>query len=221
MSMKKLVAVAAIAASAVVSSPSLAVAKETRLALAGYTGTTTLTNFQALVKLSEGRFGFSYDDYAAKDGTDLWFADSLGNVIPHEIDTWNASGDSYVWVRVPEVSGTDTKIVMHWGEAKTAEQTATENVWKNYGDGKGGFAGVWHMEANQDDEPDAADNGLVAKRAGGNIGQMTAASGGVVGSCRVNQTVAFNSNYGNGLDVSGYGDYITDVAAGRHVFPAQ
>ena len=212
MSMRKMITVAAIAASAVVSSPSLAVAKETTLALAGYTGTTTLTNFQALVKLSEGRFGFSYDDYAAKDGTDLWFADSLGNVIPHEIDTWNASGDSYVWVRVPEVSGTDTKIVMHWGEAKTAAQTATENVWKNYNDGKGGFAGVWHMEANQDDEPDAADNGLVAKRAGGNIGQMTAASGGMVGSCRVNQTVAFGNANGNGLDVSGYGNHITDVA---------
>ena len=73
---RKMITVAAIAASAVVSSPSLAVAKETTLALAGYTGTTTLTNFQALVKLSEGRFGFSYDDYAAKDGTDLWFADS-------------------------------------------------------------------------------------------------------------------------------------------------
>lgn len=212
MSMRKMITVAAIAASAVVSSPSLAVAKETTLALAGYTGTTTLTNFQALVKLSEGRFGFSYDDYAAKDGADLWFADSLGNVIPHEIDTWNASGDSYVWVRVPEVSGTDTKIVMHWGEAKTAEQTATENVWKNYGDGKGGFAGVWHMKASLTDEPDAADNGLVAKRAGGNIGQMTAASGGMVGSCRVNQTVAFGNANGNGLDVSGYGNHITDVA---------
>ena len=213
MNMRKMIAFAAIAASAMVPSPSWATAKEATLMLAGYTGTTTLTNFQALVKLSEGRFGFSYDDYAAKDGTDLWFTDLSGNVIPHEIDgTWNTSGDSYVWVRVPEVSGTDTKIVMHWGEAKTAAQTATENVWKNYGDGKGGFAGVWHMEANLDDEPDAADNGLVATRTGGNIGQMTAASGGMVGSCRVNQTEAFSSSNGNGLDVSGYGDYITDVA---------
>lgn len=216
MSMRKLTGKAAILAAAIcmaAASPSLAAAKEATLMLAGYTGTTTLTNFQALVKLSEGRFGFSYDDYAAKDGTDLWFADSSGNVIPHEIDgTWNASGDSYVWVRVPEVSGTDTKIVMHWGEAKTAAQTATENVWKNYGDGKGGFAGVWHMEASLADEPDAADNGLVAKRAGGNIGQMTAASGGMVGSCRVNQTVAFGNANGNGLDVSGYGNHITDVA---------
>ena len=108
-------------------SPLWAAAKEATLVLAGYTGTTTLTNFQALVKLNEGRFGFSYDDYAAKDGSDLWFTDSSGNVIPHELDTWDASGDSFVWVRVPEVSGTDTKIVMHWGEAKNAAQTCSHS----------------------------------------------------------------------------------------------
>ena len=63
---KAAVSAAAIAATAMLSTPSLAVAKETTLALAGYTGTTTLTNFQALVKLNEGRFGFSYDDYASR-----------------------------------------------------------------------------------------------------------------------------------------------------------
>ena len=81
MSMRKMITVAAIVASAMVPSPSWATVKEATLALAGYTGTTTLTNFQALVKLSEGRFGFSYDDYAAKDGTDLWFTDSSGNAV--------------------------------------------------------------------------------------------------------------------------------------------
>jgi hypothetical protein len=40
---------------------------------------------------------------------------------------------------------------------------------------------------------------------------MTTTSG-VVGLCRVNQTEAFSSSNGNGLDVSGYGNYITDVA---------
>ena len=205
------VSAAAIAATAMLSTPSWADAKEATLVLAGYTGTTTLTNFQALVKLNEGRFGFSYDDYAAKDGSDLWFTDSSGNVIPHELDTWNASGDSFVWVRVPEVSGTDTKIVMHWGVAKTAAQTATENVWKNYNDGKGGFAGVWHMKVNLGNETDAAGNGLTATRGGNKTSQMTTTSG-VVGLCRVNQTESFGSSNGNGLDVSGYGDYITDVS---------
>ena len=207
--LKAVVSAAAICMAAAL--PSWAEAKEATLMLAGYTGTTTLTNFQALVKLNEGRFGFSYDDYAAKDGSDLWFTDSSGNVIPHELDTWNASGDSFVWVRVPEVSGTDTKIVMHWGEAKNAAQTATENVWKNYNDGKGGFAGVWHMKVNLGDETDAAGNGLTATRGGNRTSQMTTTSG-VVGLCRVNQTEAFGGSTGNGLDVSGYGDYITDVS---------
>ena len=200
----------AIAASMAIPMTATAAAKSSRLMLPGYTGTTTLTNFQALVKLNEGRFGFSYDDYAAKDGSDIWFADSAGNVIPHEIDTWNASGDSFVWVRVPELKGADTKIVMHWGEARTVEQISSENVWKNYGDGKGGFAGVWHMKVNLGDESDAAGNGLTATRGGNRTGQMTTTSG-VVGLCRVNQTEAFSSSNGNGLDVSGYGDYITDV----------
>ena len=215
MNMRKLTGKAAILAAGICVAavlPSWAAAKSVTLTLSGYEGTTTLTNFQALVKLTEGRHGFSYNDYAAKDGSYLWFTDSSGNVIPHELDTWDASGDSFVWVRVPEVSGTDTKIVMHWGVAKTAAQTATENVWKNYNDGKGGFAGVWHMNVNLDDEPDVTGNGLSAARNGGNIGQMTVNADAVVGWSRVNQTVSFGSTKGNGLKVSGYGNYITDAA---------
>ena len=67
-------------------------AKEQRLVFSGYSGSTTLTDFQAMVKLTEGQYGFSYNDYAAKDGSDIWFSDWQGNVIPHEIDLWNASG---------------------------------------------------------------------------------------------------------------------------------
>ena len=209
--LRKTMILAAVVASAAIPLAANAATKSARLMLSGYTGTTTLTNFQALVKLNEGRFGFSYDDFATKDGSDLWFTDSSGNVIPHELDTWNASGDSFVWVRVPEVSGTDTQIVMHWGEAKNAAQTATENVWKNYNDGKGGFAGVWHMKVNLGNETDAAGNGLTATRGGNKTSQMTTTSG-VVGLCRVNQTELFGSSNGNGLDVSGYGNHITDVA---------
>ena len=40
-----------------------------RLVFSGYTESTTLTDFQALVKLGEGQNGFSYSDYAANDGT--------------------------------------------------------------------------------------------------------------------------------------------------------
>ena len=56
------------------------------IAVAGYTGTTTLTNFQALVKLCDGKGSFRYSQCAADDGSDIWFTDSDGNIIPHEID---------------------------------------------------------------------------------------------------------------------------------------
>ena len=122
--------------------PSYAVAKHATLSCSGYAGTTTLTNFQALVKLTEGVGGFSYSDCAANDGSDLWFTDASGTTVyPHEVDTWNTSGESFVWVRLPEVlptgGGLRTTFAMHWGDL-AAKQTTSVNVWKNYNDGKGG-----------------------------------------------------------------------------------
>ena len=79
------------------------------ITLAGYAGASTLTNFPVLVKLAAGSpAGFDYADCAA-DGSDLHFADADGVLLPHEIDTWNTNGASFVWVRVPRLSGTDTR----------------------------------------------------------------------------------------------------------------
>ena len=95
--------------------------KTAELACVGYKGETTLENFQALVKLSAANgYGFDYVDCAAQDGSDLWFTDSSGNVIAHEIDSWTQGGDSFIWVKIPQVAGTadasyPTKITMHWG----------------------------------------------------------------------------------------------------------
>ena len=201
---------AAICAVAVL--PSWAAEKSVVLTCSGYTGTTTLTGFQALVKLSDGVNGFRYGDCAANDGSDLWFTDSSGNLIPHEVDTWNTSGDSYVWVRIPTlkpVTEGATSITMHWGETRTAEQTCvTEDTWN-------GFVGVWHMghASGTENEPDATGNGLhaVPTVANGscNRSQMTANADGVVGGSRVNQTTTTDNN-NPGLKVPDYTSKITD-----------
>ena len=60
----------------------------------GYAGATALEGFPALIRLSAGLNGFDYLKCA--DGSGLRFADSDGNLIPHEIDTWNADGTSLV-----------------------------------------------------------------------------------------------------------------------------
>ena len=191
--------------------PSWATAKSVTLSCNGYTGSTTLTDFQALIKLSDGVYGFHYSDCIGANGTDLWFTDSSGNLISHDVDTWDTSGDSFVWVKIPTVvPSTDanfpTAITMHWGEARTAEQTCvTKDTWN-------GFVGVWHMgeASGADNEPDMTGNGLAAKPTAGSSGavsQMTTAPG-LIGGCRINQT---SSSKHNGLKVPAYADKMANT----------
>ncbi|MGN0846336.1 MAG: hypothetical protein ACI4RA_03000, partial [Kiritimatiellia bacterium] len=79
-------------------------ARALRFSIQGYQGSDTLRDFPVLVRLAEGKMpGFKYDDFHLADGRDLVFLDSEGNIIPHEIDTWNPDGESLIWVCVPEV----------------------------------------------------------------------------------------------------------------------
>ena len=118
-------------------------------------------NFQALVKLSEGdAYGFSYADCAATDGSDIYFTASDGEtVLASEIDTWNAGGDSYIWVKMPSMTPR-TKIQMHWGDADAA---ATAKAGFTGADVWTGCVGVWHMNGTGTaSEPDSTGNGLAA-----------------------------------------------------------
>ena len=84
-----------------------------RLVFSGYEGTEALKDFPALVKIPDGLAGFDYRDSTA-DGGDVCFFGADGRMLAHEIDTWNPEGDSYVWVRVPEVTKA-TAITAKWG----------------------------------------------------------------------------------------------------------
>ena len=191
--------------------PFAASAGSATLKCSGYTGTETLTDFQALIKLDEGRYGFSYADCADQAaGTDVWFSsDAAGNnVLEREIDTWNPDGSSYIWVKIPSLAK-GTEITMHWGDASKAQAAANPAVWT-------GFAGVWHMgkASGAETEPDATGNGLDATpHATTHSGQqgktslMVAAADGVVGGNRTNTSVATNAN---ALVVSPYKSKLTD-----------
>ena len=155
-------------------------ARQATLKVSGYRRQEAIENFQALVKLSEGdAYGFSYADCVAADGSDLWFEDAEGNLIPHDIDTWNPDGDSYVWVKIPTLTPNAT-ITMHWGEARTAEQTCTpSDTWS-------GYVGVWHMNATgTTSEPDSTSHGLSAvPLTSGNASTSLNTGAGAVGSGR-------------------------------------
>ncbi|MBQ6136486.1 MAG: DUF2341 domain-containing protein, partial [Kiritimatiellae bacterium] len=79
-------------------------AKKMTVTFSGAQSGTTLTDFPVLVKLSTAISGFSYADFARPNGGDLRFADANGNLLPHEIDTWNSNGVSTVWVKVPHLT---------------------------------------------------------------------------------------------------------------------
>ena len=113
-----------------------AFAKSMDVTFSGYSGT-DLANFPVLVRLSSAINGFSYGDFQKTDGGDLRFADSNGTLLPHEIDTWNPSGESTVWVKVPSLAA-NGKITAHWGCANPPE-VAAKDVWDE------NYVGVWHL----------------------------------------------------------------------------
>jgi hypothetical protein len=120
-------------------------AKKSDITVSGYAGSTTLANFPVLVRLAANSpSGFDYADCAA-DGSDLRFADANGDLIPHEIDTWNTSGESLVWVSVPSISGTATTFTMYYGTdgASSLPAVTESDVWTG-----ANFNAVWHFSGS-------------------------------------------------------------------------
>ena len=112
-------------------------AKKLTISFPGYAGSSTLSDFPVLVKLSTAISGFSYSDFARTNGDDLRFTDSSGNLIPHEVDTWNPNGVSTVWVKVPSLTSATT-ITAHYG-CSLPVAVDSSKVWSN------GYVGVWHL----------------------------------------------------------------------------
>ena len=125
------------------------------ITFSGYTGgSEVLTDFPVLVKMSPDIIeGFRYYDCAA-DGSDLRFADASGNVLDHEIDTWDTTGISFAWVRLPSLSGTGTAITLHWCPTvpvASLPAVSASGVWSRY-------VSVWHINSNLQDSASDANN---------------------------------------------------------------
>ena len=112
--------------------------KSFEITFPGYTGTTTLTDFPVLIRLSAEKNAFEYAK--CPNGLDLRFSDVDGNLLSSEIDTWNPGGESFVWVKVPALNAS-TKIVAHYGcpSSTIPPEVNPKDVWSN------GYVGVWHL----------------------------------------------------------------------------
>lgn len=116
--------------------------KRLEIKIPGYAGNTVLTNFPVLVTLSEETIsGFKYSE-CFPNGSDIVCTTKNNLVIPHEINAWNTEGTSYIWVRIPELSGKETVFYLYFGamSQEAIVEPTPEKVWINY-------AAVFHGES--------------------------------------------------------------------------
>ena len=129
---------AVLLALALASAASAAPQYKAALTVQGYSGSSTLENFPVLVRLSPQTVeGFSYS--ACKSGgSDISFVAADGEtVLPYDIDTWDETGTSLIWVKVPEVSN-GTMFSIRWGDDDPPANTPAD-TWA-------GYKSVWHMD---------------------------------------------------------------------------
>ena len=170
--------------------------RRSQITLSGNTfaGAENLANFPVLVVLNSGTIDYSLTQNA---GQDLRFFDADGTALAYDIESWNESGNSYVWVRVPQVdtSGTDT-ITMYFGNAAVSAGQDAAAVWSG-----NNFTGVYHLN-----DSGSAINDSSANNYDGTNGGTTAATGQIAGSRD------FESSLSNSIDL-GRNRSLTDGAS--------
>ena len=166
-----------------------------------------VSDFPVLVRLSANSpVGFSYGA-CAEDGSDIAFFDTAGTIAyPYEIDTWNPSGESLVWVRLPSAAK-NTAFTMCYGRSGQASGSNGAAVWSDY-------VGVWHMGEASGNAIDATGNGLngvpTSKNANYDaLTTMVGADDGVVGRSRVNCTA--NGSSLTYMSIPSYDSYSVGV----------
>ena len=175
------------------------------LTIAGYDADrSALANFPVLVRISEtGINGFSYSTMQS-DGKDLAFTSTDGaTTYPHEIDTWDTTGESLVWVLLPSMAN-GTTFRMNWGDPSITAAPAYTTSGQMWVDA--GYVGVWHLgeAANAPFSRDSTANRLHAT----NNAVAAASVGGVVGSGR--NPASTGKNGKDGMLVEGWTDWQDD-----------
>lgn len=170
--------------------------------LAAALGSAELVNFPVLVRINETTVPGFYSELVWANGSDFVFADSENNILPYEIDTWDAAGTSLVWVRVPKLSS-DTVISLYYGSVFRVVNTPS-GAWSEY-------AGVWHVNEASGTAFDSTVHALDGSPSGSASASMIATNG-IVGSARVNSPSksylsipSYNSlNVGSTFTISGW-----------------
>jgi hypothetical protein len=120
-----------------------------------------LTSFPVLVRLDGSRISYADTENA---GQDVRFVDSDDlTPLAYEIERWDESGSSYLWVNVPQIdmSSNADFIWMYYGNATAADAQNPDATWD------ASYRGVWHL----DEDPSVAGaSGIVDSSGAGNHG---------------------------------------------------
>ncbi len=125
----------------------------------GYNNQETLTNFPVLVIFSNNLYGsgFNFNQFASTNGGDLRFADANeSHPLNFEVEKWDTSSNSYVWVCMPTLASSNDSIWAYWGNATNMTPPATTTngaTWDRY------FQGVWHLSEGSGNAFDSTSNG--------------------------------------------------------------
>ncbi len=104
-----------------------------------------LEDFPVLVVLDDGWFDYGSTRDA---GLDIRFVDDDAvDELPHEIESFDKSGSSYIWVRVPEIDrlANDDFIWMYYGDPSVSGNQNPHNVWQAR------YEAVYHLNESFDD----------------------------------------------------------------------
>jgi biopolymer transport protein ExbB len=149
-----------------------------------------LLKFPVVVRLDAMTLG---DGKIQPTGDDLRFVDDDGvTVLPHEIEQWDLTAESVVWVRVPRIDpdSTEDHIWLYYGNPDAIGNQQPEAVWDE-------FAGVYHFaEAglaldSSEGGHDGAEAGTVGFDEKGQIGGALLLSG--TGNLRLTGTSVFSA----------------------------
>jgi hypothetical protein len=100
-----------------------------------------LVDFPIMLKLKNG---VNIDYSKTNDnGSDIRFVDSDGTQLSYEIENWDETGESFVWVKVPQINiGSEDYIYLYYGNNSAEDTQNATDVWSN------GYEMVQHLKDN-------------------------------------------------------------------------
>lgn len=87
-----------------------------------------VTDFPLLLKIDSTKINYAN---TLALGADLRITDSAGNLLAYEIESWNAAGTSYVWVKVPALAAAPDRTIlwMYYGNAAASSAQDANAIW--------------------------------------------------------------------------------------------